>query len=183
MINKAISFALRAHEGQLRKGTKLPYIVHPMEVGAIVSRMTTDEEVIAAAILHDTLEDCESVTFDTLFQAFGERVAKIVKAESEEKGGTWTERKGRTLEKLRKESISDVKLVALGDKLSNARSLWRDYGRLGDEVWLRFTMKDKRQQAWYYRGLCDAMCDMGDFPEYQEFCELVENVFGDVIAE
>ena len=56
MIDKAITFATKAHEGQFRKGTKLPYIVHPLEVGVIVSRMTQDKEVIAAAILHDTLE-------------------------------------------------------------------------------------------------------------------------------
>ena len=49
MIDKAITFATKAHEGQFRKGTKLPYIVHPLEVGVIVSRMTQDKEVIAAA--------------------------------------------------------------------------------------------------------------------------------------
>ena len=59
MIDKAITFATKAHEGQFRKGTKLPYIVHPLEVGVIVSRMTQDKEVIAAAILHDTLEGCK----------------------------------------------------------------------------------------------------------------------------
>ena len=75
MVDKAITFATKAHEGQFRKGTKLPYIVHPLEVGVIVSRMTQDKEVIAAAILHDTLEDCKEVTFSTLCQEFGERVA------------------------------------------------------------------------------------------------------------
>ena len=51
MINKAIAFAMMAHGGQFRKGTQLPYILHPMEVGMIVSRMTNDIEIIAAAIL------------------------------------------------------------------------------------------------------------------------------------
>ena len=58
MINKAIAFAVKAHEGQPRKGTEIPYIFHPLEVGMIVSRITDDEEVIAAAVLHDTVEDC-----------------------------------------------------------------------------------------------------------------------------
>ena len=58
MIDRAIEFATKAHEGQFRKGTRRPYIVHPIEVGDIVSTMTTDEEVISAAILHDTIEDC-----------------------------------------------------------------------------------------------------------------------------
>ena len=148
MIDKAITFATKAHEGQFRKGTKLPYIVHPLEVGVIVSRMTQDKEVIAAAILHDTLEDCKEVTFSTLCQEFGERVA-----------------------------------VALGDKLSNARSLKRDYQMIGDKLWERFNMKDKRQQAWYYRGLCDSLKDMENFPEYWEFCELIAYVFRGVVVD
>mgnify|MGYP003533033748 CR=1 FL=1 len=166
MIDKAITFATKAHEGQFRKGTKLPYIVHPLEVGVIVSRMTQDKEVIAAAILHDTLEDCKEVTFSTLCQEFGERVAEIVKAESEEKGGSWNERKANTVKRLKEEKASDMKLVALGDKL-----------------WERFNMKDKRQQAWYYRGLCDSLKDMENFPEYWEFCELIAYVFRGVVVD
>ena len=176
MIDKAITFATKAHEGQFRKGTKLPYIVHPLEVGVIVSRMTQDKEVIAAAILHDTLEDCKEVTF-------GERVAEIVKAESEEKGGSWNERKANTVKRLKEEKASDMKLVALGDKLSNARSLKRDYQMIGDKLWERFNMKDKRQQAWYYRGLCDSLKDMENFPEYWEFCELIAYVFRGVVVD
>ena len=61
MINKAIEFATRAHAGQFRKGTSRPYIVHPIEVGDIVSTMTKDEEIISAAVLHDTIEDCAGV--------------------------------------------------------------------------------------------------------------------------
>ena len=75
MINKAIEFATKAHQGQMRKGTKRPYIVHPMEVGDIVSSMTRDEEIISAAVLHDTIEDCEGVSERILAQEFSERVA------------------------------------------------------------------------------------------------------------
>ena len=56
MIQRAIAFATKAHDGQLRKGTMRPYILHPLEVGVIVARMTEDEEGISAAILHDTKE-------------------------------------------------------------------------------------------------------------------------------
>ena len=76
MIDRAIEFATKAHEGQFRKGTKRPYIVHPIEVGDIVSTMTKDEEVISAAILHDTIEDCEGVTkelLEALFQSGSHR--------------------------------------------------------------------------------------------------------------
>lgn len=78
MIDKAREFATKAHDGQFRKGTKRPYIVHPIEVGDIVSTMTTDEEVISAAILHDTIEDCEGVTERMLAELFSARVAGMV---------------------------------------------------------------------------------------------------------
>ena len=74
MINKAIEFATRAHAGQFRKGTRRPYIVHPIEVGDIVSTMTQDEEIISAAVLHDTIEDCEGVSREILARKFSERV-------------------------------------------------------------------------------------------------------------
>ena len=89
MIDKAIAFATKAHEGQLRKGTNLPYILHPMEVGMIVSRMTDDNEVIAAAVLHDTVEDCDGVSLEMIREEFGEKVARIVTAESEDKAKSW----------------------------------------------------------------------------------------------
>ena len=76
MINKAIAFATKAHGGQRRKGTDIPFILHPMEVGMIVSRMTDDAEVIAAAVLHDVVEDCQSVSVEQIAEEFGERVAK-----------------------------------------------------------------------------------------------------------
>ena len=90
--------------------------------------MTQDKEVIAAAILHDTLEDCKEVTFSVLCQEFGERVAEIVRAESEEKGGTWNERKANTVRRLkRRESFMMVKLGYFGQNnaFQNARSLKR----------------------------------------------------------
>ena len=89
MINKAIEFATKAHQGQMRKGTKRPYIVHPMEVGDILSSMTRDEEIISAAVLHDTIEDCEGVSERILAQEFSERVAYMVARESEDKSRTW----------------------------------------------------------------------------------------------
>ena len=98
MIDKAREFATKAHDGQFRKGTKRPYIVHPIEVGDIVSTMTTDEEVISAAILHDTIEDCEGVTEKMLAELFSERVAGMVAQESEDKSRTWMERKNATIE-------------------------------------------------------------------------------------
>lgn len=183
MINKAIAFAVKAHEGQPRKGTEIPYIFHPLEVGMIVSRITDDEEVIAAAVLHDTVEDCDAVTLDDIRREFGDRVARIVGLESEDKDKSWEERKAATVRSLKKEPMREAKIVALGDKLSNIRCFYADYIKLGDELWQRFNMKDKQMQGRYYHGLCEALSDLSDLEEYQEFRRMVEMVFGDVIAD
>ena len=133
MINKAIEFATRAHAGQFRKGTRRPYIVHPIEVGDIVSTMTQDEEIISAAVLHDTIEDCEGVSREILARKFSERVAGIVAQESEDKTKTWMERKSATIEHIRN-APREVQMVGLADKLSNMRDIDRDYPVYGEAV-------------------------------------------------
>lgn len=181
MINKAITFATKIHKGQFRKGTRLPYIFHPMEVGMIVARMTEDPEIIAAAVLHDTVEDGGKDTLDLIRKEFGERVASMVNAESETKGKPWKERKAETLRRLKEETVEGIKLIALGDKLSNVRSLHHDYESVGEDLWDRFNMKDKQMQGWYYLGLCDSLRDLERYPEYEEFCIMVNHVFADVM--
>lgn len=178
MINRAIEFATRAHEGQFRKGTKRPYIVHPVEVGDIVSAMTTDEEIISAAVLHDTIEDCEGVTEEVLVREFSERVAGMVARESEDKSKTWLERKSATITYL-KDAPKEVQMIGLADKLSNMRDINRDYPVIGEELWNRFRMKDKEMIGWYYKGVRDALQDAfeGD-PAFEEYCQLIEKNFG-----
>ena len=177
VINKATAFATKAHEGQLRKGTKRPFIMHPLEVGRIVSTMTEDEEVVCAAILHDTIEDCKQVNEVTIRVEFGARVANLVSQESEDKSKTWMERKSRTIEHL-KEAPVEVKMIALADKLSNMRDIDRDYPECGEELWNRFRMKDKAIIGWYYKSIRDVLADsMKDQKAYQEYCDLVEKNF------
>ena len=178
MVQKAIDFATKVHEGQYRKGTDRPYIVHPMEVGKIVSTMTQDEEIISAAILHDTIEDT-GVTYEDLKQEFGTRVADLVAAESEDKSKTWIERKGHTLEHLKTASQAE-KILTMADKLSNIRSMARDYLLVGEELWQRFNMKDREKQAWYYTSMIDLLKDLNETPEYQEYVRLCGKVFGGI---
>ncbi len=179
MIDKAIAFAEKAHEGQMRKGTKRPYIVHPMEVGDIVSTMTDDEEVISAAILHDTIEDCVGVTQRILAQKFSERVAYMVARESEDKSRTWMERKTATIEHLRN-APREIQMIGLADKLSNIRDIDRDYPAAGEDLWSRFRMKDKKIIGWYYKGVRDALKTAFEGVEaYEEYCRLTEKNFGE----
>ena len=179
MIDKAMRFATKAHEGQVRKGTSRPYIVHPMEVGDIVSSMTKDEEVISAAILHDTIEDCKGVTRDMLVEEFSERVASLVAQESEDKSKTWRERKSTTIQKIRT-AQREVQMIGLADKLSNMRDIDRDYPVVGEELWNRFRMKDKKIIGWYYKGVRDALRENFEgVPAYEEYCKLIKKNFGE----
>ena len=177
MINKAIEFATRAHAGQFRKGTRRPYIVHPIEVGDIVSTMTQDEEIISAAVLHDTIEDCEGVSREILAREFSERVAGIVAQESEDKTKTWMERKSATIEHIRN-APREVQMVGLADKLSNMRDIDRDYPVYREELWNRFRMKDKKIIGWYYIGIRDGLKDAFEGVEaYEEYSRLVHKNF------
>ena len=172
-------FATEAHAGQMRKGTKRPYIVHPKEVAEIVATMTDDEEIIAAAWLHDTIEDCENVTGEILQAKFGNRVAAIVIQESEDKSKSWMERKGHTITQLNTEP-REVQLVALGDKLSNIRDIDRDYPVVGEKLWERFRMKDKQIIGWYYKGVQDSLRKLlGHTEAYKEYSDLVDKIFGE----
>lgn len=178
MIDRAIEFAAKAHEGQFRKGTKRPYIVHPIEVGDIVSSMTKDEEVISAAVLHDTIEDCPGVTEEILASIFTPRVARMVAQESEDKSRTWIERKKSTVVHLRSAQV-EVQMIALADKLSNMRDIDRDYPVMGEELWNRFRMKDKEMIGWYYKGVRDALQDVfAGVAAFEEYCRLIVKNFG-----
>ena len=181
LLDRAICFAVQAHAGIERKGKGFPYIVHPMEAMAIVATMTSDQELLAAAALHDTVEDTD-VTVAELQELFGERVALLVAHESDvplegDASDTWHDRKTFAINLL-KGAERDVKVVAMGDKLSNMRAIARDYAVIGDEIWNLFNVKDKAEHAWHYHGLADALSDLSDTPAYQEFYALVKSVFG-----
>ena len=180
MIDRAIAFATKAHEGQVRKGTTRPFILHPLEVGKIVATMTADEEVISAAILHDTIEDCEDVTEEMLREKFTERVASLVAQESEDKSKTWMERKSATIAHL-KAAPREIQMIGLADKLSNMRDIDRDYPECGEELWNRFRMKDKKVIGWYYKSIQESLKEsLGLTEPYREYCELVKKNFCDI---
>lgn len=177
MIERAAAFAEKAHRGAFRKGTNIPYITHPMETAVIVSAFTDDPEIIAAALLHDVVED-SGITGEELETAFGRRVMELVMLESEDKTKTWKERKCWTVRRLCTASM-EVKMIALGDKLSNMRCTARDYLVLGDAVWQRFNEKDKEKQAWYYWQIAFALKELENHVYYKEYVLLCKSVFGE----
>ena len=181
MLSRAIAFAADKHKLQVRKGTSVPYIVHPMETASIAATMSDDACVIAAAVLHDVLEDCENVTQDDIENTFGAHVADLVAAETtvKDENTSWKEAKQQTIDRL---VIADEEqlMVALADKLSNIRAIKRDYDVMGAKVFERFNVTDKKQHAWYYRSLRDAFEPLSRFAAYTEFSKLVDSVFGKI---
>ena len=183
LIDSAIHFAVDAHAGQCRKGTKLPYILHPVETAAIAASLTGSAEVIAAAVLHDTMEDC-GVSRDTLAHEFGERVASLVANESENKredrpaADTWKLRKQETLDHLNSCKDIDVKIIAFSDKLANLRAIHRDHCKLGARLWERFNQSNPKEIRWYYEGVLLACPEFSGEPAYAEYRGLLDAVFG-----
>lgn len=182
LLDRAIIFAVRAHAGTERRGKGYPYIVHPLEAVEIVATMTPDQELLAAAALHDTVEDTD-VTIDEIRAGFGERVASLVAAETDQKTDpgvseeeSWHERKRIAIERLARASY-DAKKVALGDKLSNMRAIARDHAVQGDKLWSIFHTKDKKEHEWHYRGLADSLRELSDTDAFREFERLINQVF------
>jgi myo-inositol-1(or 4)-monophosphatase len=181
LLDRAIIFAVRAHAGTERRGKGFPYIVHPMEAVEIVATMTPDQELLAAAVLHDTVEDTD-VTIEQIRTEFGERVASFVAAESDEPHQrpdsveNWHDRKQAAINRIARAS-RDAKIVALGDKLSNMLAIARDYALQGDALWDLFHAKDPKDHEWHYRGLADALSELHDTFAHKEFENLINQVF------
>ncbi len=182
-FNHAIEFAVHVHSGFLRKGTGSPYIVHPMEVAAIVSTMTNDEDILSAAVLHDTVEDA-GATVQEIYDFFGPRVAELVSSETENKrpelpkSETWITRKMETVEHLRECKDPGIKMIALADKLSNLRATYQQYCLIGDNVWNRFNMKDKALHQRYFEEVLQTMPEFQKYPVYKEYEWYLEHLFG-----
>lgn len=189
-LDRAILYAAKAHAGVCRKSTTVPYIVHPVEAMKIVSSLTENEDVRAAAVLHDTVEDTGTTLAD-IEREFGAHVAELVGAQSENKREgtpeteTWRVRKEEALSHLEKTG-RDVKILYLGDKLANMRDIARDFHALHEELWKRFNAPDNGQGlsgkaasiGWYYRGIAERLRpELADTAAWQEYDALVAEVF------
>lgn len=180
-FEEALHFAVDAHSGMMRKSMRMPYILHPLEVAVIAASMSSDLEVLMAAVLHDVVEDTP-VTLEEIRDRFGDRVMRLVYSETENKrpdqpaADTWQIRKEESLEVLQN-SDRDVKILWLSDKLSNMRAFHRTHLKRGDEMWNDFNQKDPAKQAWYYRRIKELTEELSDQRAWNEYTELMELVF------
>ena len=184
LVSEAIVFSVKAHDGMRRRKSEVPYIIHPMEVCAIIGSMTDKQEVIAAGALHDVVEDA-GVSIEEIGEKFGARVMELVASETENKREelspeeTWRIRKEESIEKLRTTNDIDVLILWIGDKLSNIRAIYRDFLVEGNQLWDKFHQSDINIQAWYYRSIMKYTERLSDTLAWIEYKTLVEKIFGE----
>jgi (p)ppGpp synthase/HD superfamily hydrolase len=172
LVDKAIGFAARAHEGQRRKIGKVPYIAHPVAVGMILQQMGCDETVVAAGLLHETVEDTRG-TLDDIRHDFGDEVAEIVAGctEPSKKDANWGARKLQMIYALREAPLA-VKLVTATDKYHNLVHTLYSRREMGEKIWKKFG-GDKEQQAWYFRAALESVrANVPDEEKYPIFAQL-----------
>lgn len=176
LVRQAVEYAYERHFGAVRKGSGNPYILHPLEALGIAFGIEAESEILlAAAVLHDVLEDTQTTASD-LQSRFG-AVSDIVVEETEDKSKSWRERKQATIDYLRSGRASyEARVVALADKLSNVRSAVEELAELGAAFWERFREKDPQKQKWYYREVCEALREFSGRSEWQELNAAVEEL-------
>lgn len=169
----ALTYSVKKHQNQLRKGTDIPYVSHLLAVAGLVLEYGGDEEEAIAALLHDAPED-QQVPIEEINEIFGNRVAGIVAECSdtfEEPKPPWRERKEKYIKNIPNKSQSAI-LVSLADKLHNSRALLMDYRLVGEDLWDRFNGK-KEGTLWYYRSMVEAFKHLTDSPILSEFEKVV----------
>lgn len=176
-IHEAIIFATRAHHGQLRKGTDLDYICHPLEVLQILTAMGAEPDTLIAGILHDVVEDT-SEKLTKIRELFGESVANLVEGHTEDKADNWEARKSSLIRKLDGGSI-ELKELVLADKISNLRSIASDIDH-NEKVWEKFTVSKEKEQ-WYYEKMAEKLVELKEMPGaagfYDEMETLIKQLF------
>ena len=178
MMNKleeAIIYATILHQGNVRKFTSRPCILHPLEVAQILSTMTEDQDVITAGILHDIVEETDG-TLEEIEKRFGKRVADLVSADTEndypeeDKASTWKRRKEEALRILKNSDDIGIQMLWLADTLANIRSIAGIYSEKEAELWSMLNQSDPAIQLWYYRSVAEIvelrLNKTGAFKEY-----------------
>ncbi|HEY7072646.1 MAG TPA: HD domain-containing protein [Acidimicrobiales bacterium] len=165
LVLAAAAYAAEVHRDDLRKASTTPYLAHLWSVAALVLENGGDDHQVAAALLHDVVEDHGGETrLDDVRARFGADVADLVSdlsdsrvdVEAGEVKAPWHERKQSYLDHL---GTTDqrVALVSACDKLHNARSILADLRTLGPAVWERFTTGSAADQLWYYDNLVEIL--------------------------
>lgn len=175
----ALVLAARAHRAQMRKGTDIPYIAHPVHVSILLLRHGFGEDLAIAGLLHDVVEDCD-IAVEQIARTFGPEVARLVEAVSERKQADgaelpWEQRKAEKLAHLRAGG-PDVAALKAADAIHNARSIAADLRADGPAVWARFKRGAQPTLGYYRDILAGVRAWLGDHPIAQELAAAVQGL-------
>lgn len=176
-LDKAIKVSAWAHEQQKqhRKGTDIPYIIHPFSVMMIAGNVTDDEDTLIGCLLHDILEDVDTAIYseEDMREDFGKKVLEIVQGVSKDDSiEDWKQRSDSYLENLTKARPESL-IVCAADKIHNLKSMLIDYENIQDELWDKFS-SDKKSQLWWYESSLEIIRDRA--PENELVVELQDLV-------
>ena len=188
-VNLALKVASKAHRDQVRKGTDIPYISHPVAVVLIIGEYTTDEDVIVAGILHDVLEDVRPSIYSEADMRgdFGDKITDIVKDVSEDKIAgepekPWIERKKGYLAHL--DSLANIEpiIVSTADKIHNLTDMLDEYEKVGDGLWEKFNAS-KDDELWFYKSFLEIIQKKAIPEKMKADLELLVNMLESVIKQ
>lgn len=172
LIEKAIRMSVSAHAGQMRKDGP-PYIIHPVAVSLMLARHGFAEAVIAAALVHDVLEDAP-VTADEMRDELGEEVLALVKAVSYDKALSWEDARVAYVEAVRT-APEGAKAISIADKIHNAESLLMAYEKEGKSIWSHFN-RSRDKKLWFEEEMLKMMRESWQHPLVEEYAALVEKL-------
>ena len=183
MIEKARKLIYERHKGQARKGKDEPFTNHLEDVFEIAKTLTDDEVILAAAYLHDIVEDTDT-TIEEIRDMFGEEVARFVESETEDKRPgldereTWKIRKEEQLCHLKNNLDKGLYIIVLSDKLANTNEMVKDYKEIGNELWSRFNQNNPKEIAWYYNSMADIIrLELGDTKAFKKLEDNINFLF------
>ena len=170
LIEKAARIAIIAHKDQKRKSDGFPYIIHPFMVALKLAKYNFPDEVIAAGLVHDVLEDTD-ISEEDLREELGDEVLEIVKGVSENKNLSWEERKRKYIETIKK-APAEVKAVSIADKIHNLEGMVAGYAEMGSDLWKKFN-RGKEDQMWFINSTLQALKESWSHPLIDEYEYLV----------
>lgn len=174
LIDTAARIAAIAHRNQTRKQEETPYIMHPTAVALMLAKYGFSDEVVAAALVHDVLEDTDFPE-EELRVAMGEEVMRIVDAVTNDGSLSWEEKKKKYVETVRVGG-EGAWAVATADKIHNAKDLLASAEKQGPAIWGNFN-RGKEKKVWFEELMLGMLRDVGwQHPMVEEYAALVERI-------
>ncbi len=170
LVERATSFAAHKHKDQYRKEGKILYISHLVSVALILKKYDFEDTVIAAGLLHDTLEDTET-SEEEILENFGQEILSIILLLTYDKNLSWKDQKMKYIEDVRNAN-EFVKAISLADKIHNIQSLLFNLEVKGDLAWSSFK-QNKDTKIWFEKECLKMFQETFSHPMVAEYEKLI----------